>query len=263
MTACKLHFALTGPEGAPVLLLGGSLGTALAMWEPQVQALRSQLRLVPFDHRGHGGSPVPPGPCEIADLGRDVVALLDRLDLDRASYCGLSIGGMIGQWLGAHAPDRIDRLVLISTSARLEGSAFVERAGAVRAAGTAEVVADAVLSRWLTPPWAKEHPDVVAGLRQMIASTPAEGYAACCEAVASFDGRSELGRIRAPTLVISARDDPSTPPDHGRALVRGIAGARLEVVDDAAHLASVQQADAVSRLIASHLAVPTVTHEER
>lgn len=251
--ACQLHCEVAGADGGETLLLGGSLGTTLAMWEPQVQALRSRLRLVPFDHRGHGGSPVPPGPYDMADLGRDVLALLDRLGLERASYCGLSVGGMVGLWLGAHAPERIQRLVLISASAHMEGSAFLERASAVRAAGSAEVVADAVISRWFTPRFAAQHPEVTERYREMIARTPAEGYAACCEAVASFDARSELQRVAAPTLVICAVEDPSTPPEQGRAIADGIKGARLASVQDAAHLASVQQAEIVTRLIAEHL----------
>ncbi len=254
MSDCPLYHEVTGPADGPALLLGGSLGTTLRMWDPQVPALSARWRVVRLDHRGHGGSPVPDGPYAIDDLGRDVLALLDRLGLERASWCGLSLGGMVGMWLAAHAPERIDGLVLVSTSAHLPpASAYAQRAAAVREAGTPAVVADAVVGRWFTPGYASAHPNVVARHRAMIAATPAEGYAGCCEAIARLDLRADLGRIVTPTLVIAAADDPATPPPHGEAIARGVRGARLEIVPDAAHLASVQQPDVVNRLIADHL----------
>ena len=153
-----LHHEISGPDGAPALVMGGSLGTTLKMWDGQLP-LAERLRLVRFDHRGHGGSPVPAPPYEIADLGRDVLALMDALRIERASYCGTSIGGMAGMWLGANAPERIEKLVLICTSAHMPpASAWRERAAAVLEAGSPEVVADAVVERWLTPDYAAEHP---------------------------------------------------------------------------------------------------------
>ncbi len=254
MTVCALHHALDGLAAGTPLLLLGSLGTTLAMWEPQRQALAERRRLIRADHRGHGGSPVPDGPYTIEDLGGDALALLDRLGVRRASYCGLSLGGMVGMWLAAHAPERIDRLVLLCTSAHPPNAgAYLERAAAVRAAGSPRVVADSVVERWFTPALASERPDVVAAHRAMIAATPAEGYAGCCEAIAALDLRDALARIEAPTLVIAGADDPATPPDEGLAIAEAIAGARLEVVADARHLASVQQAGAVNRLIGDHL----------
>jgi 3-oxoadipate enol-lactonase len=256
MTAVALHHELSGPERAPALLLGGSLGTTLGMWEPQVPALSRQLRVAPFDHRGHGRSPVPPGPYEIADLGRDVLALLDRLGLERASYCGLSIGGMVGMWLAANAPERVERLVLICTAAHLPpASAWIERAEAVRAAGTVAVVADAVVDRWLTPAFRAAHPDVRDRLRAMLAASPPDGYAACCEAIARMDLRDELPRIAAPTLVIAGADDAAAPPEHAHAIAAAIPDAHVEVLAPAAHLASVERAGEVNRLISEHLEV--------
>ena len=248
-----LHHELSGPEGAPVLLLGASLGATLAMWDGQLP-LAGSLRLVRFDHRGHGGSPVPPPPYEIADLGRDVLALMDELGLERASYCGLSIGGMAGIWLGANAPERIDRLVLVCTAAQLPpASAWRERAAAVLEAGTTEVVADAVVERWLTPEYAAEHPEVRAALRAMLVSTDPVGYAACCGAIERMDLRPELAAIAAPTLVVSGSADPATPVEHQRLIAAAVPGARHEIVRPAAHLAAVQQPEAVNRLIREHL----------
>ena len=197
---------------------------------------------------------MPPGPYEIADLGGDAIALLDRLGIERASYCGLSIGGMVGLWLGIHAPERIDRLVLSCTSAHMPpASAWAERAAAVRAAGTPEVVADTVVGRWLTPGFAAAHPQARARLRAMLCATDAEGYAACCGAIERMDLRPDLERIAAPTLVISGAEDAATPPEHQRLIAQAITGARHEILSPAAHVAAVEQAAAVNDLILEHL----------
>jgi 3-oxoadipate enol-lactonase len=248
-----LHHEISGPVDAPVLLMGGSLGTTLQMWDGQLP-LGERLRLVRFDHRGHGGSPSPPAPYEIADLGRDVLALMDRLGLERASYCGVSIGGMVGIWLGANAPGRIEKLVLVCTSAHMPPPSFwQDRAEAVLAAGSPEVVADGVVERWLTPAYAGEHPEVRAVLRARLAATDAAGYAACCGAIERMDLREQLPRVAVPTLVISGSDDPATPPDHQRVIAEAVPGARHEVVGPAAHLAPVEQPEAVNRLILEHV----------
>jgi 3-oxoadipate enol-lactonase len=254
MIPVDLNCASAGPGDAPVLLLGGSLGTTLDMWEPQVPELSRTYRVIRFEHRGHGGSPVPNGPYTIDELGADVVTMLDRLGLTRVSYCGLSIGGMVGQWLAINAPERIDRLILLCTAPFLPpASAWHERAAAVREAGTPEVVADAVLGRWFTPEYAASHRDVVARYRATISGIDPEGYAGCCEAIAAMDLRAGLSGISAPTLVVTGRQDPSIPPEHGEAIAAAIPGARLEILDPGAHLASVERADAVTPLIAEHL----------
>jgi 3-oxoadipate enol-lactonase len=248
-----LHSEISGPEGAPVLVLGGSLGSTLKMWDGQL-ALAERLRLVRHDHRGHGGSPIPPAPYEIEDLGRDVLALLDALELERVSYCGLSIGGMVGMWLAANAPERIDRLVLICTSAQLPPEPWAERAATVREAGSLEVIADAVVARWLTPDYAAAHPELVAELRAMLVANDPEGYAACCGAIERMDLRDQLPRISAPTLVISGAQDEAIPPEHQRLIADSIPGARLETIDPGAHIAPVEQPARVNELIAAHLA---------
>jgi 3-oxoadipate enol-lactonase len=249
-----LYSEITGPADAPVLVMGSSLGTSLNMWDGQL-ALAERLRLVRHDHRGHGRSPVPRGPYEIEDMGRDVIALLDALEIERASYCGLSIGGMVGMWLGANAPERIERLVLICTSAHLPpASGWAERADAVRTAGTTEVIADAVVARWLTPAYAEEHPELVAELRAMLVATDPEGYAESCGAIERMDLRDQLARIAAPTLVISGADDEATPPEHQRLIADSIPGARLETVEPAAHISAVERPAIVNELIAAHLA---------
>jgi 3-oxoadipate enol-lactonase len=256
VSAVELHYEIAGDGQA--LVLGGSLGTTLAMWEPQLLRLSAQVRTIAVDHRGHGRSPVPQGPYEIADLGRDTLALLDRLGIEQASYCGLSIGGMVGQWLAINAPHRIARLILICTAAHLPpSSAWTERAGIVRDARTPEVVADTVVGRWFTAPFAAAKPALVARYRAMIATTPAEGYAACCEAISTLDLRAGLPGVAAPTLVIGGVQDPSIPPDHGRAIAAAIPGARFELLDPAAHLANVERAPEVTHLIEDHLEAGT------
>ena len=172
----EVHHLLEDPEEAPVLVLSNSLGTTLGMWDEQAPALNERFRLLRYDHRGHGGSPVPPGPYKIEDLGRDVLALLDRLGVERFSFCGLSIGGMVGMWLAGEAPERVERLVLCCTSARFAPETFDSRARTVRAEGVS-AIADAVVERWLTPALHTSRPDVVEWARRMLLDTPAEGYA--------------------------------------------------------------------------------------
>jgi 3-oxoadipate enol-lactonase len=238
----------TSGDGPPVLM-GSSLGTSLHMWDAQLP-LAERFRLIRFDNRGHGDSPAPPGPYEIADLASDVL----ELGGERAHYVGLSIGGMIGMWLAANAPERIDRLVLICTSAQLgPPSIWQDRAAAVLEAGSTEPVADAVVDRWLTPGFAAEHPEERAKLRAMLTAADPAGYAACCGAIERMDLRADLPRITAPTLVISGAEDLSTPVEHQRLIAEAIPGARHEILSPAAHTAAVEQAAAVNRLIEEHL----------
>jgi 3-oxoadipate enol-lactonase len=254
LSAVLLNHRTFGPEDAPVLLLGGSLGANLSMWQPQVAALSARFRLIAFDQRGHGSSPVPPTPYTVAELGADVVALMDHLGVQRASYAGISIGGMAGIWLGANAPDRLDRLVLMCTSAHAPpASRWLERVRVVRAAGTTEVIADAVVERWFTPEWAHEHRDAVAAHRAMIVATDPEGYCGCCEAISTMDLRDELPRVTVPTLVIGGSKDLALPPDHQRLIAGSIPEARLELLEDAAHIASAEQPETTNRLIEEHL----------
>ncbi|HEY6798473.1 MAG TPA: 3-oxoadipate enol-lactonase [Kineosporiaceae bacterium] len=252
--SASLGYRVDGPRDAPVLVLGSSVGTDLRMWEPQLPALARHFRVVRYDHRGHGASEVPAGPYSIADLAGDVLALLDHLGVPRAHLGGLSLGGMVAMWLAAHAPARVDRVAVFCTSAHLPpAQGWLDRAAAVRAGGTA-AVADAVTARWFTAAFAGAHPDVLAAHRAMLVSQPADGYAACCEAIAGMDLRGALPGVRAPTLVVAARDDPATPEPHARVIAERIgAAARVELVDGA-HLATVESPQACTELIVKHLA---------
>jgi 3-oxoadipate enol-lactonase len=254
MTPVDVHAAIDGPADAPVVVLSPSLGATLGMWDPQVDALAQRFRVVRYDPRGHGRSPVPAGPYEIADLAEDVVRLLDRHDIARAHYCGLSLGGMTGIALAADHPDRVERLVLCSTTAQFPSpEPWVERAATVRAEGTA-AVAGSVVGRWLTADFAATHPEIVTRLRTMIEQTPDEGYAACCGAIERMDLRAALARIAAPTLVVSGEQDQATPPEFLRRIADAIPGSRLKLLSPAAHLANIEQADTVTQLLLEHLA---------
>jgi 3-oxoadipate enol-lactonase len=219
------------------------------MWKTQSDRLGERFRTLRYDVRGHGASPVPDGPYSIADLGGDLVALMDRTGIERASLCGLSIGGMISMWVAAHHPERVERLVLCCTSPLLgppEG--WHQRAATVRAEGV-EAIARSVLERWFTPGFAAQHPQVIEDMRTRLIATPAEGYAGCCEAIAAMDLTGDLPSISAPTLVLSGADDPATPPVHGRRIAELIGGARFEIVSPAAHLATVERPDLTTAMI--------------
>jgi 3-oxoadipate enol-lactonase len=202
-----------------------------------------------FDARGHGRSPVPDGPYTMDELGADVLALLDRLELERVSYCGLSMGGMIGMWLASEAPERVERLVLCCTVPHFPPpELWNERIEIARTQGMGPMV-DAAIERWVPP----ELPEAAAHLRTIIGSIPPEGYAACCEAIRDMDLRERLARIEAPTLVIAATEDPSTPPEKVRPIADAIDGARYVEFDRARHIVNVARPREFERAVLDHL----------
>jgi len=255
--AVRVHHIVEGPPDAPVLVLSNSLGTTLSMWDPQVEALARSFRVVRFDLRGHGDSPVPAGPYEIADLGADLIRLLDDLDVARAHLCGLSLGGMLSMWVAAHAPERVDRLVLCSTSAQLgPPEVWANRAAKVLAEGTSSI-ADLLVSRWFTPAFVAREPGVVARLRAGLAGLSAVGYAACCGAIERMNLLDDLALIGAPTLALAGADDPAIPLEHSYRIAEGIAGCRVVLVAKASHLANLEQPAEVTARIMEHLRGPS------
>ena len=250
----EVHHVTDGPADAPVLVLSNSLGTDVRLWEGHVPALAERFRVVRYDHRGHGRSPVPDGPYTMDGLVADVVALLDRLGVERASFCGVSMGGMVGMALASSAPERVDRLVLCCTSANMRApDVWQERIDTVRKEGTAALV-DGIIGRWFTESFRATDPPEVALAREMILATPDAGYAACCEAIAAMDQLDTIRSITAPTLVIAAADDPATPPDpHGEAIRQRIDGASMVVIPSASHLAVLEQPEAVRAAMLGHL----------
>jgi 3-oxoadipate enol-lactonase len=251
----RLNYRFDGPADAPVLVLSNSLGTNLSMWDPQIPALAAQLRVLRYDTRGHGQSSVTAGPYSISQLGRDVVGLLDGLGIERAHFCGLSMGGVIGMWLGVYAPERINRLVLCNTAAKI-GSAEMwnTRIDTVRTNGL-NAVAETQAQRWFTPAFIARAPNVIAATRQMIASTSPEGYAANCGAIRDMDQRETISRIRARTLVIAGLHDPVISAADIRYLVDTIPGAKL-VELEASHLSNVEAPVEFTKALLNFLTEP-------
>lgn len=248
----RLHYVLEGMADAPWLILSNSLGTRLDMWMPQLSGLSERFRVLRYDTRGHGESSTPAGPYTMAELGEDVIALMDALKIARAHFCGLSMGGMTGLWLGIHRPERLDRLVLSNASARagtVQG--WNERIGKVAAEGM-ESIAPAVLERWFTPAYRQRAPQDVESIRAMLLRTPVQGYIANCAAVRDMDLRDAVASVPVPTLVIGGAHDTSVPPQDSRWIAGRIPGARyLEL--DSAHLSNWEQSEAFTAALTGFL----------
>jgi 3-oxoadipate enol-lactonase / 4-carboxymuconolactone decarboxylase len=244
------NYVLEGPVLAPVVMFSSSLGTTNEMWEAQAAAFGDEFRVLRYDHRGHGGSPAPPGPYTIDELAGDVLKLLDELGIERVTFVGLSLGGAVGMTLALRAPERLERLALVCTSRQFgPPETWTERAATVRAQGV-EAVADAALERWLTP---EAPPGLRERLRTMLLSTPAEGYASCAEAIGGHDLRGALGAIRMPVLAVAGDGDPASPPQELAAIAEEIRGARLHVIERARHIAVAERADEFNRVLGAFL----------
>lgn len=236
----SIAYALDGPEGSPTIVLANSLGTDLRLWGPQVATFSRAFRVLRFDTRGHGGSSVPEGDYSLGRLGADVLDLLDALDLERVAFCGVSLGGMVGQWLAVNVPERLTALALCNTSAFMgPAQGWHDRIATVRAEGMG-AIADAVVDRWFTKPFRDSAARPVADARAMLLKTPATGYAGCCAAIRDMDMRHALPSIGVPTLVIGGTLDPATPPGHAELLAASIENARL-VMLEAAHLSNLER----------------------
>lgn len=248
---CRIAWRQDGNPGAHPLILSNSLGTDHSMWAPQVASLARHFRLIRYDTRGHGASDVLPGGYSLDRLGRDVLELADALGLDQFAFCGLSLGGMTGQWLGVRAAERLTRLV-IANSAPFMGppQGWDDRIATVRSYGMA-AIAPAVLDRWFTPDFRADHAAIALVLEPLLATDP-QGYAGCCAAIRDMDMRPVLELIRVPTMVIGGLNDPATPPAQTSALVEGIAQARC-VMLNAAHLSNLEQPGAFTDALLDHL----------
>lgn len=251
----ELNYRFDGPVDAPVLVLSNSLGTTLDMWDAQVPAFSEHFRVLRYDTRGHGGSTVTPGPYSIEQLGRDVLGLVDALGIDRFAFCGLSMGGLIGQWLGINAGERLTQLVICNSGAKIgTDEVWNERIDTVLKDGEQAMrdMRDASIARWFTPAFARRDPVQTSRLTQMIASTSPAGYAANCAAVRDADYRDQLGAIKAPTLIVCGSQDPVTTPEHGRFIQDRVAGAEL-VEFEAAHLSNVEAGDDFTQRVLAFL----------
>jgi 3-oxoadipate enol-lactonase len=237
----SLHYRIDGPEDAQVVMLSNSLGTALGMWDAQLGMLTRRYRVLRYDSRGHGASEVPPGPYTVEMLAEDALGLLDGLGIERAHFCGLSMGGLVGQMLGARHGERLRSLTLCSTACRLPPRDLWDERIKIASEEGMTPLADIVIERWFTPAFRAEPTIVVDRLWQMILDTPPDGYAAACAAVRDAELCEEIERIRVPTLVIVGDKDPVTPPARAEELAERIAGAQLEVIRNAAHLLNIEQ----------------------
>jgi len=247
-----IHYSLSGGASAPVVILSNSLGTNFTMWDLQAPALEKRFRLLRYDTRGHGRTAVPPGPYTIDQLGRDVLALLDALKIDRVHFCGLSMGGMIGMWLGVHAPQRVHRLVLCSTAPKIgTPETWNPRIEAIRKSGM-NAVASAVIERWLTPEFRARAPEASTALLGLLQIASPAGYTACCEAIRDADLREAVAAIRAPVQVIMGARDPATPPADGRALAARIPGAQYAELDGS-HLCNIESPERFNETLVGFL----------
>ncbi|MDR3473046.1 MAG: 3-oxoadipate enol-lactonase [Devosia sp.] len=252
---CRIAYRLDGPPEASILLLSNSLGTDMDMWLPQLASWKQHFRVLRYDQRGHGGSDAPPGAYSIDRLTRDAVELLDALAIEVVDFCGLSLGGMVGQAIAIREAHRVRRLVLANTTSFMGPPAgWAARIAQVASGGMASL-ADASIERWFTPDFARRSPGAVAQIRDMLLDTSPIGYAGCCAAIRDMDMRPTAPLIAAETLIIAGREDTATPPSHATFLVERIRNARLAELD-AAHLSNVECPDPFGDLVIAFLRAP-------
>jgi 3-oxoadipate enol-lactonase len=248
----RLRYELAGPETAPALVFSNSLGTTHRMWDSQIETFSRHFRVLRYDTRGHGDSSVTPGPYTNEQLSLDVVGLLDALRLDRVYFCGLSMGGMAGVFLGAHVPKRLHKIVLCNTAAKIGAAeTWNARIEAVQKGGM-KAVAAAVLERWLTPGFRASHPAETKTVLEMLERANPEGYAACCAAVRDTDERQSLAKVQVPTLVLAGKHDPVIPPADAHYLAEHIPAARYVEVD-ATHLSNLEAKEEFNRAVLGFL----------
>jgi len=249
---CPIHYEMEGDAGKPVLMFCNSLGTNLHMWDGQMPEALKHFRVLRYDRRGHGKSGVPAGPYSMEMLGRDALAVLDAAKVEKTNWCGLSMGGMVGMWLGANAPSRVNRLILSNTSAYFENKQiWNDRIALVKEKGLAAIL-QGTLERWFTAGFREREPGKVKEIADMFLATKVEGYIGCGEAVRDMDHREIIKSIKAPTMVIAGKQDAGTTPEMGEALAKSIPGARLTLFD-AAHIANIECGPAYTTAVVDFL----------
>jgi 3-oxoadipate enol-lactonase len=249
---CPIYVEVAGREDAPALMLSNSLGTNLHMWDDQADEFARHFRIVRYDRRGHGLSGVPQGPYSMERLGRDVLSVLDALGIRKSNWCGLSMGGMVGQWLGANAPDRVEKLILSNTSAYYpDKTPWLDRIKFVEAKGLGALV-DANMQRWFTEGFRDRAGEPLARMKEMFLATKVPGYVACIQAIAAMDFRASNASITAPTLVIVGAKDVATPPAAGEAIQKAIKGAKIASLE-AAHISNVEQPKQYTEIVLNFL----------
>jgi 3-oxoadipate enol-lactonase len=249
----RLAYQIDGPEDAPVLVLVNSLGTNLHMWEPQMAWFSRALRVVRYDCRGHGASEAPAGAYTVEQLGRDLLGLLDALQIERAHICGLSLGGMVALWLAATALERVDRVVLADSAARIGTAESWTTRMALVSAGGMGAIGETVLARFLSERFRRQHPEVALQMRDMVEATDPQGYIGACAALRDADLRAILPAIHVPSLIIVGDEDEATPPSQAQDLHSAIRGCKLVMLHEAAHLSNVEQPEAFSNAVLAFL----------
>jgi 3-oxoadipate enol-lactonase len=249
---CPLNVEIEGRDGAPVLMLSNSLGTDLHMWDDQAGEFAKHFSLVRYDRRGHGKSGASKGPYSFDRFGRDILAILDALKIKKMNWCGLSMGGMDGQWLGANAPDRVEKLVLANTNFYYaDKGPWADRINFVRENGL-EMLVGPNMERWFTKAFRERAPQAIERMTKMFLGSNKDGYIACVEAIRDMDFRASNPKIAAPTLVIVGKQDPATPPAAGEEIARQIKGAKVAALD-AAHISNVEQPKAFTEAVLDFL----------
>jgi 3-oxoadipate enol-lactonase len=249
----RIYHELSGPADAPVVVLSNSLGTRLEMWDPQMPALTRGYRVLRYDSRGHGRSDAPPGAYSIGLLAGDVLALLDTLGIERVHFCGLSMGGMVGQRLASHHGERLLSLTLCATTAHLPPAKLWNQRIEQTAQGGMAPVVNGVVERWFTAAYRAAPRPEIEKVRAMILATPPQGYGACCAAIRDMDQSDAIRTIRTPTLLVAGALDPATTVEMMRALHRAIAGSRLVEIPKAAHLLNIEQAESFNAILLDFL----------
>lgn len=249
----SLHYRIDGAgPGRPWLLFCNSLGTTLEMWDPQVEALGRYFRILRYDRRGHGLSTSPPRPFALSDLGEDVLKLLDSLGIERTHFCGLSIGGLVGQWLAINAPHRLDRIVLAATASRIgTAEGWQARREAVERDGLGPL-RGATLERWFSPAFAAAHGDLVAPVLDAFVKTSVAGYAGCCAALSDADFTQALTTIPHPLLAVAGESDPVCPPADLESLALGVRDGRSMALPGR-HIVNIEAADAFNSAVLAFL----------
>lgn len=250
-----INYKLDGPDDAPVLVFSNSLATSLAMWNDQVAALKDRFRILRYDNRGHGATPVTEGPYSIGLLAEDLLGLLDVLGIEKVSYCGLSKGGMVGQWLGINASHRLNKLVVSNTASYFPNKEMWRDRIDMATNDGIPAIAEASISRWFTPGYLEraDTKPTVDFVRAFILETNKDGYLSSSVAIRDMDFRDELKQIDVPTMVIIGEKDPATIPEYGELIAASVPGAKTFVVPDAAHLSNIEQPDIYTKALVDFL----------
>ena len=249
----EINYQTFGDASHPAIVFSNSLGTKYSMWQPQIDALQKDYYVICYDTRGHGASSAPQGPYSIEQLGKDVIQLLDHLNIQKASFCGISMGGLTGQWLAIHHPDRFNHVIVCNTAAKIgQAQAWNERAALVREQGL-KPIADTAATRWFTEPFIQSNTAIVQSLSNDLGAGSPEGYASCCEALAKADVREELASIQIPVLIIAGQQDPVTTVEDGQYMLDRIRNAQLFEIN-ASHISNIEQPEAFNQAVLNFIA---------